>query len=136
MSLGPFFSPKEGFTTAKQKSLLQRQSIGFLYPAKKVFSIQIPVFSIQTTVYYISAQKKLYHGKTKKVFFSARVSVFSIQPKRFSLSKFRFSLSKPRYTIYQLSSNGRTGIFSMVISCKFAQGPGAQFAFFLLPFAS
>lgn len=32
----------------------------------------------------------------------------------------------------QLSSNGRTGIFSMVISWKFAQGPGAQFAFFLL----
>ncbi len=53
MSSGPFFRPKEGLTTAKQKSLLQRQSIGFLYPAKKVFSIQIPVFSIQTTVYYI-----------------------------------------------------------------------------------
>ena len=32
----------------------------------------------------------------------------------------------------QLSSNGRTGIFSLVISWKFAQGPGAQFAFFLL----
>jgi hypothetical protein len=35
-------------------------------------------------------------------------------------------------SVFQLFSNGRTGIFSMVISWKFAQGPGAQFAFFLL----
>jgi hypothetical protein len=32
----------------------------------------------------------------------------------------------------QLSSNGRTGILSMVISWEFAQGRGAQFAFFEL----
>jgi hypothetical protein len=32
----------------------------------------------------------------------------------------------------QLSSNGRTGILSMVIFWRFAQGPGAQFAFFVL----
>jgi hypothetical protein len=38
----------------------------------------------------------------------------------------------PVSVFVQLSSNGRTGIFSMVISWKFAQGPGAQFAFFLL----
>ena len=31
----------------------------------------------------------------------------------------------------QLSSDGRTGIFSMVIYWKFAQGPG-KFAFFVL----
>ncbi len=31
----------------------------------------------------------------------------------------------------QLSSNGRTGIFSMVISWKFAQGPGGPVCFLL-----
>ena len=51
---GRFSSQKSVLPRQNTKSLLQRQSIGFLYPAKKVFSIQIPVFSIQTTVYYIS----------------------------------------------------------------------------------
>jgi hypothetical protein len=32
----------------------------------------------------------------------------------------------------QLSSKGRAGILSMVTSWKFAQGPGVQFAFFVL----
>ncbi len=83
MSLGPFFSPKEGFTTAKQKILLQRQSIGFLYPAKKVFSIQIPVFSIQTTVYYISV---FFEVGRKGGFLTATVSDLPIQPTRSFIS--------------------------------------------------
>jgi hypothetical protein len=40
---------------------------------------------------------------------------------------------KVRVSVFeQLSSNGGTGTLSMVISWKFAQGPGAQFAFFVL----
>jgi hypothetical protein len=55
MSLGPFVSPKRGLYRGKTKKVFfsARVMIGILYPAKKVFSIQIPVFSIQTTVYYI-----------------------------------------------------------------------------------
>jgi hypothetical protein len=48
------------------------------------------------------------------------------------LMKLRRWSGCPVSVFVQLSSNGRTGIFSMVISWKFAQGPGAQFAFFLL----
>ena len=36
----------------------------------------------------------------------------------------------------QLSSKGRTGILSMVISWKFAQWPGAQLAFFVTTWQS
>jgi hypothetical protein len=52
--LGSSIQPKKGFITANYKRAGQRQSLGFIYSAQKVSSIQISVWPQQTSVYYIS----------------------------------------------------------------------------------